>query len=387
MTAPRHDLTKTTLGVLTIGVLIATSLWILRPFLGATIWATMLVVASWPGLLWLQAKLWNRRGLAVAAMTVILLLVFVLPLSLAISTIAVHGDEIVDWVRSLIARGPPSLPGWVASLPLVGPRASEAWNELVSAGSAGLEQRLAPHAKELTGWLLAQAGVVGTLSLQFLLTVVIAAVMYAHGESAAAEVMRFGKRLGGERGEGAVLLAGQAIRGVALGVGGTAIIQAVAAWIGLEIAGVPFAALLTAVIFILCIVQIGAFLVLAPAVAWVYWSGDTGWGTFLLIWTVIVVTMDNFIRPLLIKRGADLPLLLIFAGVIGGLIGFGLVGIFVGPVMLAVAYTLLDAWVGDGTAHKRHDPNELALGQAGRIARHEPAAGSGSVESAGETPG
>ena len=106
MTAPRHqDLTKTTFGVLTIGVLIATSFWILRPFLGATIWATMVVVATWPGLQWIEARLWKRRGLAVAAMTVLLLLVFVLPLSLAISTIATHGDEIVDWVRSLISGG------------------------------------------------------------------------------------------------------------------------------------------------------------------------------------------------------------------------------------------------------------------------------------------
>jgi predicted PurR-regulated permease PerM len=115
--------------------------------------------------------------------------------------------------------------------------------------------------------------------------------------------------------------------------------------IGLVIAGVPLAALLTAVMFMLCIVQLGPTLVLAPATIWVFWSGSTGWGIFLLVWTVIVGTMDNFLRPWLIKRGADLPLLLIFAGVIGGLLGFGLVGIFVGPVLLAVSYTLINAWL------------------------------------------
>jgi predicted PurR-regulated permease PerM len=103
--------------------------------------------------------------------------------------------------------------------------------------------------------------------------------------------------------------------------------------------------------FMLCIAQIGPVLVLAPAVAWLYWSGDTGWGTFLLVWTLVVVSLDNILRPYLIKKGADLPLLLIFAGVIGGLISFGLVGIFVGPVVLAVTYTLIDAWVRrDGSA-------------------------------------
>ena len=111
--------------------------------------------------------------------------------------------------------------------------------------------------------------------------------------------------------------------------------------------GVPFAALLSAVMLMLCIAQLGPTLVLLPAVAWVFWTGDTGWGVFLLGWTLIVGTLDNFLRPMLIKKGADLPLLLIFAGVIGGLFGFGLVGIFVGPVVLAVTYTLLEAWVAD----------------------------------------
>ena len=145
-------------------------------------------------------------------------------------------------------------------------------------------------------------------------------------------------------------LAGQAIRSVALGVGVTAVVQAGLGGIGLVIAGVPFAGPLSAVMLLLCIAQLGPGLVLFPAVAWVYWSGDTGWGTFLLVWSLVVVALDNILRPALIKRGADLPLLLIFAGVIGGLLAFGLVGIFIGPVVLAVAYTLLDSWIGDGTA-------------------------------------
>ena len=222
-------------------------------------------------------------------------------------------------------------------------------------GVSGIEAKVTPYAKQVTGWLFSQAGVVGALTLQFVLTVVIAGVMYAQGESAAAEALRFGRRLGGPRGEGAVVLAGKAIRGVALGVGVTAIVQAVVGGIGLAIAGVPFAALLTAVMFMFCIVQIGPTLVLAPAAIWVFWHGSTGWGIFLGVWTLVVGTMDNFLRPVLIKRGADLPLLLIFAGVIGGLLGFGLVGIFVGPVMLAVSYTLIDAWLKDA------DPPEIEV--------------------------
>ena len=136
---------------------------------------------------------------------------------------------------------------------------------------------------------------------------------------------------------------------IALGVVVTAIVQSLLAGLGLLIAGIPFAAALTTVAFILCIAQVGPLLVLGPAVGYLFWSGQTGWGVFLLVWTIVVGTMDNFVRPFLIKKGADLPLVLVFAGVLGGLMTFGLIGIFVGPVVLAVAHTLLEAWADQAT--------------------------------------
>jgi predicted PurR-regulated permease PerM len=192
--------------------------------------------------------------------------------------------------------------------------------------------------------------------IQFLLVVTIAGIFYAGGEDGARLVRRFGRRLAGERGENAIILAGQAIRGVALGVGVTAIVQTVLGGIGLTVAGVPFASLLSAVMLMLCIAQIGPMLILLPAVAWLYWMGDTGWATFLLVWSLIVGSLDNFLRPMLIRRGADLPLLLIFAGVIGGMVSFGLIGIFVGPVVLAVTWTLMLAWIEDALGKDRSDP-------------------------------
>jgi predicted PurR-regulated permease PerM len=143
------------------------------------------------------------------------------------------------------------------------------------------------------------------------------------------------------------VLAGQAIRGVALGVVVTAVLQTTLGAIGLAIAGVPFLAVLTAAMFVLCIAQVGPILVLLAATAWVYLHDGAGWGTFMLVWSLVVGLMDNFVRPALIKRGADLPFLLIFAGVIGGLVSFGVIGIFVGPVILAVSFTLLDDWVAE----------------------------------------
>jgi predicted PurR-regulated permease PerM len=196
--------------------------------------------------------------------------------------------------------------------------------------------------------VLAQVGGIGGMLIQFLLVVIIAAILFSGGENAARMVRRFGGRLAGERGENSVVLAGQAIRGVALGVGVTAIVQTVLGGVGLALAGVPFASLLSAVMLMLCIAQLGPMLVLLPAVGWMYWMGDNGWATALLVWSLVVGNLDNFLRPMLIRRGADLPLLLIFAGVIGGMLSFGLIGIFVGPVVLAVTYTLTLAWIEDG---------------------------------------
>jgi len=189
--------------------------------------------------------------------------------------------------------------------------------------------------------------------VQFLLTVIIAMILYANGTVVREGVLNFARRLAGRQGEDAAILAGKAVRGVVLGVVVTALIQAAVGGIGLFVTGIPAAGLLTAVIVLLCLAQVGPFLVMVPAVIWLYWSGQPVRGTVLLVFLVVAGTIDNFVRPFLIRKGADLPLLLIFAGVIGGLIAFGIIGLFIGPVMLAVTYTLLKDWVSDDTPEER----------------------------------
>ena len=345
MTNTPRDLTRTVLAVLSIGMLIAASFWIVRPFLPAIIWATMIVVASWPLMLRLQARLWGNRALAVTVMTLALLIVLIVPLALAVGTIVSNAEEMVDWVRTLKTVNLPAPPEWVRALPIVGERAADAWQKLATAGVTELSEKASPYAGQALRWFATQAGGVGVLLVEFLLTVGIAAVMFATGEEAAAGVHHFGRRLAGAHGEHVVRVAVQAVRGVALGVVVTALIQATLGGIGLAAAGIPFTAVLTAIMLLLAIAQIGVVPILAPAVVWLYWNDEAGWATALLVWTVFVATIDNFLRPILIKRGADLPLLLIFAGVIGGLIAFGLAGIFIGPVVLAVSYMLLESWV------------------------------------------
>jgi predicted PurR-regulated permease PerM len=340
------ELTRILLTVIVIGGLIAASLWILSPFLGAIIWATMIVVATWPQFLALQRRLGRRRWAAVTVMSLILLLLLIVPLSAAIGTIVVHVDDIVEWAKQLREFKLPPPPAWLPEVPLIGERAVKLWTEAGAQGFEVVRDKITPYAGGLAAWFVAAMGSFGAIFIQLLLTVVAAAVLFAHGEDAADWTLRLGARLGGERGEAAVRLSGQSIRGVARGVVVTALVQALIGGGGLWIAGVPFAALLTALMFLLAVAQIGAVPVLLVATGWLYWSGSPGMGTFLLIVTVIAGTLDNVLRPVLIKQGAaELPLLLIFIGVIGGLISFGLIGIFIGPMVLAVTHTLLSSWL------------------------------------------
>lgn len=342
----QFDLARLILAIIAICGLMLASLWILSPFFTAIIWATMIVVACWPLMLRLQSLLRGRRGLAVTVMTLLMLAVFIVPLLLATATIIDNAATLLGWAKLAATFELPPPPAWVSALPLVGERLAELWAGLREAGLESLIKSAAPYAGRGAQWLAAQAGNVGLLLVHFLLTVVIAAILFAQGEAGAHKLLVLANRVGGERGEEVLRLAAAATRGVAISVVGTALVQTVLAGAGLAIAGVPFAGLLTAAALILCIAQLGPGLVLVPAVIWLYWSGESGWGSFLLVWSIFAMTVDNFVRPALVRFGADLPLLLIFAGVIGGTLSIGLVGLFVGPVVLAVTWRLFEAWAG-----------------------------------------
>lgn len=354
MSEARPDLAQIVFAVLIIVGLLVASLWIVAPFAAALVWATTIVVATWPLLLRLQKLFGGRRGPAAAVLTILLLLLFVVPFLAGLGALVGKSDEITARVAQLRTSEVPPPPGWVSGIPLVGTKAAATWQGYAGRAVQDLAPKAAPYAQKAVSWLLATMGSLGALFGQLLMTVIVAAVLYSLGDAAAERLRLFARRVGGDRGAAAIVLAGQAIRGVAMGVVVTAVIQTTLAGIGLAIARVPFAGVLTVVILVFCIAQVGPILVLVPAIIWLYGSGQTGWGTFLLVWSIPVVTLDNVIRPILIKKGADLPLLLIFAGVIGGLVSFGLIGIFVGPVVLAVSHTLLEAWID------REDPETIA---------------------------
>jgi predicted PurR-regulated permease PerM len=343
----QSDLTRVMLAILFIGGLIVASFLVLQPFLAATVWAATLVVATWPVLRRIEVALGGRRGWAVTLMTLILLVVVILPVSLAVAALVRHADVIATLPDAAANFHIPPPPAWIADIPLIGAPAAQKWQHLSVSSTGEIAGLVRPYAKTIAQWLVGAAGGFGSLVLHLFLTIGVATYLYANGEAAAGWCRRFGRRLANQRGEETAILAGQAIRGVALGVVVTALAQALVTGVGLALAGVPQAELLTAVALLLCIAQLGPALVVIPAIIWLFWSGATVGGVILLVVGVPAMLMDNVLRPILIRRGADLPLVLILVGVIGGLVAFGLLGLFVGPVVLGVAYTLLQHWMDE----------------------------------------
>ena len=342
------DLARTVLLVLFLLGLVVACLWILRPFLVALICATTLAISTWPMLIGLQRRFGGKRGPAIAVMIGGLLLAFLAPVYFGTIAAVQSVSGLAAWVQDLPNRTLPALPAWLANLPLVGARLQSAWGTLIANGGEGIRARLTENSREILSWALVRIGnLAGVLAL-VLVTLGITGLLYVHGERVATSLLRFFRRLGGEHGEKAARLAALATRGVAMGVVLTPFIQSILAGIGLATAGVPHFGLIAIGVLVSCLAQAGPLPVLALPVIWLFARGATIPASGLLAWALVVHISGPIVRPMLIKRGVDLPLPLILSGVIGGVAAFGVVGLFIGPVLLAVATTLLENWIEEG---------------------------------------
>lgn len=340
------DLPQMLFTLMFILLLIIACIWVVQPFILGFAWASMVVIATWPLMQRVQRLLWNRRSLAVAAMTLLLLLLFIIPIALLVNSLIDNSAPLVNWATHM--KMPELL--WLHDVPAIGDKLFSSYQKLVAGGGSAMMAKLQPYVGRTTGFFVAQAGHFGRLMIHLAVMLLFSALLFWRGEKVAKGMRHFAFRMAGARGDATVLLAAQAIRAVALGVVVTALVQGVLGGIGLAISGIPYATLLTVLMILCCLVQIGPLLVLVPAIIWLYWSGDTTWGTVLLVWSCIVATMDNVLRPMLIRMGADLPMILILSGVIGGLVAFGLIGLFIGPVVLAVSYRLVSVWMHEAPA-------------------------------------
>lgn len=344
-TSKLHDLLQTLLVVAALGSLALGTFQILEPFFGAFIWATMIVIATWPLMVRIQKTLRGSRHLATTVMSALLLLLLFVPMWISISTIVLNMDMIQFWLDTAMTSEIPHAPQWLAKFPFAGASLTKRWEELRITDRMALGRQLAPYLAQVGTWFVSQVGSFGLLFAHFLLTVIISAALFLKGERAAAGVLRFAESLAGAEGRYAMILAAKAVRAVALGIVITALVQSGLAGLGLILSGIPYVTLLVALIFVCGVAQIGPVPIMAPVIIWLFWSDSPGWAIGMLIWTIILIIVDNALRPALIKRGADLPLSLVFVGVMGGLLSYGIIGLFVGPVVLAVTYTLLTTWM------------------------------------------
>jgi predicted PurR-regulated permease PerM len=335
------------IGWIVLALLLGGCLIVLRPFFSALLWAVVLCFSCWPIYLRVLRLTGNRRTLASLVMSLGMVLIVFLPFVVIGVKLADNVKEVTGATQRWLDEGPPAPPAWLEKIPLVGASASKSWRAIAS-DSASLMQAAKKLVEPAGAWLLALGGVVLSGLVEFLLSILIAFFLFRDGVSAAASLTAAITRIGGERGAHLLTLAGKTIRGVVYGILGTAIAQALLAGIGFLVAGIPGPGLLALLTFFLSVVPMGPPIIWIPAALWLFHQGQTGWGIFMIIWGIVVSSIDNVIKPLLISQGANMPFLLILMGVLGGAIAFGFVGVFLGPTLLAVVYRIVMEWIPTG---------------------------------------
>ena len=332
--------------LLLFAVLLLGILAVLRPFITAILFGAILAIAAWP----LRDFLLRRglkRGLAATLLLLLALAVVALPLLAMAPGLGERLAQGSGRLRDYFASAP-QIPSWLAGLPVVGDRLAGMWDKMLLA-KGNFWTMLEPYSDALREALVDAAGALGKSVLQIILSLVVATFFWVSGDTLAATLRDILRRLGGETVGAALDVAGGAVRSVAYGVVGTAVIQAVIMGIGLAVAGVPGAVLLGFVTLLLALSQIGAPLIIvvwAGAAVWLFGQDQQGWGVFMIFWGLVVTVIDNFIKPLLIGAGVEMPLSLTILGVFGGFVAFGFLGLFIGPTLVAIGFTLLEAWRG-----------------------------------------
>ncbi len=336
--------------------LIGGCLYILAPFFAPLLWAAIISFCTWPMYTFLVRHLRGQRVIAAILMVLLALLCGVGPLAFALFGLAGQADEIREFAHRLIERGVPPLPAWVTSLPMIGAGIAEFWTDLMHGGAELADFLRTRLAAPLGQWLLTLGAATGSGLLQLALSIIFSFFFYLGGPVALAWLQGGVGRIAGERGPHLLQLAGGTVKGVVYGILGTALVQAILAGLGYWMAGVPGAAIWLLVTFFLSVIPMAPAIIWIPAAIWLYSQEAYGWAIFLVLWNALVVgSVDNVIKPLMISKGGGLPFIVVLLGVLGGAIAFGFLGVFIGPTLLAVGYSVLHDWtIG---AQRRIEPN------------------------------
>jgi predicted PurR-regulated permease PerM len=332
-----------------IGVVLLLATWcfqITRPFLIPIVWGVIIATAVHPGYQRLQAGMGGRRKLAAALLTLLALSLLIVPTVLFAGSLVESGQ----WLASGLADGTlevPPPPETIASWPLIGEPLHGFW-QLAYVNFEAFLRKVGPHLIGLGSGLLSTAAGLGLGIVQFVVSIAISGVLLAGADSGHRVAKEVANRLAGERGDELTDLAGATVRGVAQGILGVALIQSTLIGLGLFAAGVPHAALWTLLCLMLAVIQLPPFLVVLPIIAYVFTTSSTGVAIVFTIWQVLAGGSDNVLKPLLLARGSDVPMIVIFMGAIGGFMMSGFIGLFVGAVVLSLGYELFMAWLSEG---------------------------------------
>ncbi|MES2257864.1 MAG: AI-2E family transporter [Pseudomonadota bacterium] len=319
---------------------------VLHPFLAAILFATAITISSWPLYLMLLQRCRQRRTLAAAIMTISLILLIILPLALVTWNIADNARDFYDQVRGAIEAGTVAPPDWLKQVPMVGEAADTYLRKIIGSREElmALAKRFMEPARH---FLLGSGLVLGSGVAQVSLAAFVSFFLYRDGATLLAALRSGMDKIMGEHAPEVADTVSRTVRGVMYGLLGTALAQAAVAAAGFLIAGVPAVALLSVATFLFSLIPVGPPLIWGGAAIWLFNQGSTGWGIFMLVWGTFVISgVDNVVKPMLISRGSSLPFLLVMLGVMGGVLAFGFVGLFIGPTLLAVALGLLRNWTG-----------------------------------------
>jgi predicted PurR-regulated permease PerM len=338
----RNTYIAAALALLFIFVLCAISFVIVRPFIAALLWGVILAIATWPVFGWFRRRLGGRNTLAAAVVTVLLAVVLLGPVALVGTTMTENIGVLGERLRAAIEQ-PLPVPEFLEKIPVIGDNLAERWHEFATRTAASEQARhfLLSGAQ----WLLAVAATIGGGIGQLALSILCSFFFFRDGEAALQRLSDVLGHVAGERSNRLLTVAYGTLKGVVYGVLGSALAQACLAGFGYWISGIPAPFLLGVATGFLGIIPAAGALIWLPAAIWLFHTGATAWGVFLILWSAIVVSnIDNVIKPIFISRGSALPLLLVLIGILGGAIAFGFIGIFLGPTVLAILYTLMREW-------------------------------------------
>ncbi len=333
-----------------IGIVVVGCTLVLLPFIPAILFAVVVCIATWPLYERLRAAFRGKSTLAALAMVLLLMVLVIGPSALLAARLTNNVATIVETARTLLDHGPIHAPVWLKDIPLVGAQLDNYWQGLAGGREEAvtLFHGLLEPAKD---FLLFAGKAIGQSLMQMSFAIFIGFFFFRDGD-ALVGTLRVGlERLAGRIGTDMLATVRGTVAGVVNGIFGTALAQAVVAWIGFLVAGVPGEFLLGVATFFLSLVPVGPPLIWGGATLWLFNQGDTGWAIFMALWGLFVISsIDNFLKPYLISLGSRLPLLLIVLGVFGGIVAFGFIGVFIGPPLLALGLTLVRLWTAEPAA-------------------------------------